>query len=116
MTRRNTGPTQAVRDAVYLRDGMACVVGGCTDGPFALHHRSARRMGGSRLAEKNSPSNLILVCDTHHRWIELNRAAAENAGLIVRSHQDPATTPLIWHGSWSLLTDMGAVEPVEVAS
>lgn len=113
---RRTGPTQAVRDAVYLRDGFRCVVGSCSDGPFALHHRSARRMGGSRLASKNYLSNLILVCDEHHRWIETNRTAAENAGLIVRSHDDPAATPLIWHGTWSLLTDLGAVEATEVAS
>jgi hypothetical protein len=69
-------------------------------------------MGGSRLLAKNAPSNLILVCDTHHRWIESNRTAAEHSGLIVRSHTDPAVTPLVWHGRWVLLTDLGAVENV----
>ena len=114
--RRATGPTPAVRTAVYEREGYRCARCGDVDGPFAIHHRSARRLGGSRLASKNYLSNLVLVDDACHSWAESYRTRAESEGWIVRSHQDPATTPILYRGRWSLLTDLGAVEPVEVSA
>lgn len=117
MTRRQTGPDPATRQAVYERDGYRCCRCRSSEGPFAIHHRSARRAGGSRLPEKNALSNCVLLCDFGcHRFVESYRTFAEREGLIVRSHDDPATTPLLYRGRWVLLTDLGAVEPTERAS
>lgn len=109
---RRTGPDPATRQAVYERDGYRCVWCSLGGGPFQIHHRSGRRAGGSRLPEKNALSNLILLCASCHAAVESRRTIAETLGLIVRSHNDPAVTPLRWHGELVLLTDMGAVERI----
>lgn len=50
------------RDVVYERAGFRCERCGEDGGHFSLHHRSARRMGGSKDPAKHAPSNLLLLC------------------------------------------------------
>ena len=114
--RRHTGPTQVVRDAVYGRDGMHCVMCG-GDYALALHHRAGRRMGGTRRPEVNSPANLVLLCNDHcHPYVEQNRELAEDRGYIVRGQADPSLIPLVWHGIWVLLGHDGSVHETDVAA
>ena len=113
--RRNTGPTKAVRDLVWERDGGCCVRCGLRGGehvwpPHALHHRSGRRLGGSRLDAKNSPANLVVICAHEHAWAESYRTEAEAAGLVVRECHDPASTPIRYRGRWVLLTHDGQIK------
>ena len=113
--RRSTGPSPAVRALVWERDGGCCVRCGSygavhTYPPHALHHRSGRRAGGSRLESKNSPANLVLLCSEDHTWAESERTDAEAEGMIVREYDDPATTPLVYRGQKVLLTHDGQIK------
>lgn len=111
MTRR-TGPSQQVRDRVFGRDGMACVMCSGTY-PLTLQHRRARGMGGTRRADTNGMAALIVLCGSGttgcHGWTEANPTLALERGYRVAQHQTPADVPLVWHGAWVLLTDDGAV-------
>lgn len=49
-------------------------------GRLEVHHRLPRGRGGS-----NERENLVTLCPGHHRWVETNRAAAYDLGLLVRS-------------------------------
>jgi 5-methylcytosine-specific restriction protein A len=91
---RRTGPTAATRDAVYERAGFACERCGRTDGPFAVHHRRPRAMGGSRLADTNALPNLLLLDDDCHRYVEANREEALAHGYLVPQGKDPAAVPV----------------------
>jgi len=92
---RRTGPSAAVRDEVYERAGYRCERCGDADGPFEVHHRRPRGMGGSRREDTNSPANLLLLCTRCHLWTESNRATALERGYLVPQGQDPATVPVI---------------------
>lgn len=80
-----------------------------------IHHRKPRRMGGRRgggFADVNRPSNGVALCAPCHQWAETgNRRAAQNFGLILSEHEDPATTPVFLprYRGWVLLTDTGDV-------
>lgn len=100
--RRTTGPTSTTRDIVWARAGGRCeVCGGSLAGPtgFSVHHRLPRRMGGSRRAELNTPSNLLVVCGSGttgcHGRIESNRERAHEDGLLLHDGQDPASVPVM---------------------
>lgn len=93
---RRTGPDLDTRDLVWTRDRFLCVV--CQNGGEQLHHRSARRMGGTTRLEANSPSNLVLLCRPCHADIESRRDHAIAHGWLVPSWGDPAGTSLTWHG------------------
>ena len=60
---------------------------------WSLQHRRPRGMGGTRLAEINSPANLLLLCGSAttgcHGYVERERAAALHAGWLVPSSSDP---------------------------
>lgn len=113
---RSTGPTQAIRDAVYEREGMTCSLCSGTEGPFQIHHRRPRGMGGTRRLDANGMSNLVLVDEDCHSGIESHRTMAYLNGWLVPQQADPALVPFLYRGRWVLLTELGAVEPVEVAS
>lgn len=53
---RETIP-KSLRDAVYARDGKACVYCGCSDGPFHLDHVFPVSAGG-----QNDLDNLVVAC------------------------------------------------------
>lgn len=124
--RRDTGPDQATRSLVLDRSMGFCEMCGkqlyaVPQGwiaPHAIHHRQPRKMGGTSRPEINSPANLLLVCDGRpnscHPWIEANRAAAYEFGLLVRATGDPAKVPVVLEGGDQyLLTDDGRCVFVE---
>lgn len=115
MTRRNTGPTQAVRDRVFARDGLACVMCGSTY-QLTLQHRRCRGAGGTRRPETNGLANLIVLCGSGttgcHGWAEANPSAARARGYRVPQHANPSDVPVIVHGVWSWLCDDGTVVPL----
>ena len=105
-----TGPTAAVRDIVYNRDGYRCARCDGIDGPFALHHRRPRAAGGSKDPATNQPGNLILLCElTCHRDVESHRLVAFGMGWLVGQHQTPADVPLMYRGRRALLSDTGTI-------
>jgi hypothetical protein len=121
----STGPTPATALLVRARAGMCCEHCGVRVGPVRgedhhIHHRRARKLGGSRDAATNLASNLLLLCPSSHEYIESNRAEAYGFGWLVRMAQDPAEVPvLVGNGRRLLyLTDDGRyrIEPPAVAS
>lgn len=117
MTRR-TGATQAVRDSVFERDGSCVMCDGTY--PLTLQHRRARGMGGTRRASTNTPAALVVLCGSGttgcHGWVESHPSEAERAGYRVRQVAEPRDVPIIWHGCFVLLDDLGGVTPVEVSA
>lgn len=105
---------QAVRDTVYLRALFACERCGERDSDFSVHHRRPRGMGGSRDPLTDSAANLLLLCGSGttgcHGWVEANRAAARDLGLLVRQGEDPATVPVQLLRGLVLLTSDGYQE------
>lgn len=86
-------------------------------GEYNLQHRRPRGIGGTSLAEANSPANLVVVCGTGttgcHGRIESNRAWAEHAGYLVRHGVvGPAERHVLVAGvGWVLLDGDGARHP-----
>jgi len=63
----------AVRRLVVRRDGGRCRVPGCRNARFLeVHHIVTRADGGS-----HEPTNLILMCDGHHRATHVGRLRIE---------------------------------------
>lgn len=89
--------TQAVKDAVRDRDGDACAKCGrhVPRGSGSVHHRLPRSRGGTE-----AMANLALLCGhatepgTCHRFVENHRLAAYAIGWLLKSGQDPATSPV----------------------
>ena len=113
--RRSTGPSPAVRQLVWERDGGCCVRCGIYGGvhtfpPHQLHHRRPRGMGGTSRDDTNSPANLVLLCAQCHEWVESWRTRALCAGQLVSQGVDPALIPLRYHGGLVLLTHDGQIK------
>ena len=114
--RRSTGPSPAVRQLVWERDGGCCVRCGIYGGvhtfpPHQIHHRRPRGMGGTRREDTNSPANLVLLCGGYcHRYIESDRLKGLETGYLVQQGHDPATTPIRYRGRWVLLTHDGQIK------
>lgn len=110
---RSTGPSRAVVDLVYERAQYFCELDTASVGPLRgvdhhIHHRRPRRAGGSRAADTNSPSNLMLLCPPCHEVIEIQRADAYAGGWLLHAGQDPAQVPvLIGAVCWLYLTADG---------
>lgn len=110
---RSTGPIPAVVEIVYERDGYACFVCGVPVGPLrgtehVIHHRRARRSGGSQLPDTNLPQNLILLDVDCHTTVERERTAAYEGGWLVYQNHDPLLVEILWHAeSWIKLTAEG---------
>ncbi|MER5301362.1 HNH endonuclease signature motif containing protein [Streptomyces lasiicapitis] len=88
MARRRTGPTDAVRDLVYQRDGGCCVRCGSVH-RLTIHHRVNRGMGGARESWINQAHNLLLACEVCNGWFEDNPKPSYEAGWKVRRPQVP---------------------------
>jgi hypothetical protein len=75
------------------------------------HHRLPQGAGGA----VNDPtvaalSRLVLLCRTHHDWVEGHREFAQRLGLIVRHGvTPPADVAVFWHGRFVKLDDAGGV-------
>lgn len=57
-----------VRDAVRARDGHRCRYCGKGSGRLEIHHINYRSQGG-----RDEETNLILLCDEHHRLMHSNK-------------------------------------------
>lgn len=103
-----------IRPALEARaDGRCEVTGLPFTGPAHAHHR--KRRGGPEL---DVLSNLLLVAPQSHLAaydgsIHAEPARSRMFGWILRSHQDPASTPVLYRGERVLLADDGAVTPTE---
>lgn len=93
----STGPSHDTRQAVITR---ACYRCERCDGPLdtmSVHHRRPRGMGGTRDETANWPENLLALCGTGttgcHGWVESNRTAAYDTGLLLRRGLHPHETP-----------------------
>ena len=114
---RKTGPSEEVVDLVYERAQFSCEICGAAVGDrrgvdHHVHHRRARRMGGSQLPDTNLPQNLMLLCPESHEMVESERTAAYAGGWLVRQNADPATTPVLVLARLVLLTPDGRYSPV----
>jgi 5-methylcytosine-specific restriction enzyme A len=118
------GVTPDTRAVVLARADGRCERCGKFPDTYSLHHRRPRGMGGvsgDRAEVTNSPANLIVLCGSAtsagdcHPWVESNRLAANELGLLLFQHQDPRTEPVTLHVGRVLLTDDGRYEQVEAA-
>lgn len=108
---RYTGPNAATRQAVYDRDLVTCQRCGAMDGPFVIHHRRPRAMGGSTRPDVNSMANLILLDESCHAEVESHRERAVAEGFLVRQGMDPEGVPIFLFGSrWAVLRADGSVD------
>lgn len=92
---KDTGPKQPTRTLVHVRSGDLCEFVWCPCRAEQMHHRRPRRMGGSSSVGTNCPSNLVHLCSAHHSWVESNRTAAVEMGLILPATADPARVPVL---------------------
>lgn len=78
---------------VYERANHCCERCGHHAEGGSLHHRSARRMGGSRDPRKNAAFNLVLLCGSGttgcHGEVESKDPAHYADGWLVRHGDDP---------------------------
>lgn len=107
---------QASVDRVHQRSRQRCERCGTANATrWSLHHRKPRGMGGTKDPMINSPANLLLLCGSGtegcHGWIEWNRAAAYDAGLLVHRYDDPASMPVRLVYGMVILGDGGGVQP-----
>ena len=74
-----------------------------------VHHRLARRMGGTARVAVNSASNLLYLLPDHHERVESNRTWAYQQGFLITQSADPAKVPVRLHSGWVLLADDGTM-------
>lgn len=110
---RNTGPTPAVRQAVYARDMTRCVRCGSAV-TLTVQHRVNRAMGGSSDPAINSPANLLTACQACNMAFEARPTEAYRFGWKVRRPTDPATVP-VWTtlGGWMLMGHDGTATKIQ---
>lgn len=69
-----------------------------------IHHRQRRREGG------HAVGNLVLLCDTCHRWVHANPVQAQELGYIISvSVDDPSTIPIRTIFGWVRYDNDGGV-------
>lgn len=111
MTRTDTGPNPAVREAVRRRAEDCCELCGLWAVGVQIHHRRPRAMGGSSDRTANLPSNLVLFCALCHRDVEtIQRSSAYKYGWLVPQGGDPKRVPFLLSGDWVFLTDAGTYQ------
>lgn len=111
---RRTGPTASVVTLVLKRSEGRCEkcsteLSGERGTGWHIHHRRPRRTGGSRLADTNSPANLLALCPDCHSIVESYRADSYAHGWLLHAADTPAAEPvLLARGShWTYLNDAG---------
>jgi hypothetical protein len=89
------------RQLVHARSHGLCEM--CGGVAHHVHHRKNRSQGGQW-----SPENCLHLCVFDHHFVTVNPAESVKNGWSVRSHQDPATSP-VWlaRHEWALLDDNG---------
>jgi len=101
---------EELREHILMRSGGVCEC--CGQQRYeSLHHRTPRGMGGSIDPALNSPANITGVCGHGtakcHGRIEVSRIIAMNYGWLVPRGQDSAETPILYRGTWALITKIG---------
>ena len=104
MARRKTGPDRATVELLFERSHERCER--CGSRGEQIHHRKPRKSGGTRDAAINDLSNLVLLCQADHHYVEMNREWAYEQGWLVRSWADPAYQPVRIQGSWIRLSEV----------
>lgn len=99
-----SGFDQALKNTIRERDEHRCARCGrhVPPGKGSVHHRLPRGRGGPDI-----PANLLLLCghatepDTCHYFAESFRLSAYAVGLLLRTGEDPRTTPMRrMNGTW----------------
>lgn len=104
---RYTGPSKSTLLLLEQRSSGKCEFPDCAAPAVHTHHRRPRRAGGTRRPETNLPSNLLRLCMEHHEWIESNRTASLEMGMLLHASDNPATVPVRGVGGDALLDDLG---------
>lgn len=117
-----TGFPPKVRDMILERAGrqgdyVRCERSGIWK-PIELiqiHHRIPRGSGGTRRPEVNQAANGIAISLEAHAWIENNRLASREEGLLISklSGQQPCNISLKLHHGWVMLDNEGGYQPVD---
>jgi hypothetical protein len=104
-----------IRHNLACRSGHRCELCGIRLGAGeegTAHHRRPRGAGGSRAADTDDLSNLLLLCGGAlggiqgcHGHIESNRQWAMENGLLVPQGHDPATCIVVLHGGRRVMLD-----------
>lgn len=115
-----TGFSPAVRELIKDRAGREGEYVRCEycqywihETAIQLHHRRARKAGGSKAVDTNLPSNGVGLCSQCHYLHEARRERAYATGWLLRYNDSPAAVPLIRpDGTAFLLSDDGLVVSV----
>jgi len=103
-----TGFPKPVRDMIMARSQGHCEICGMA-APEQIHHRRPRGAGGSKADDTNQAANGLAICSPCHAIVESRREFAFDRGWLVRQGHSPVNVPVVFHGSWALLTDDGGV-------
>lgn len=124
--RRDTGPTAKVRALVRKRSGGQCEWPGCWQQAIQQHHRLNRKNGGrhGEMGRRINQAAWILdACHTHHDRVTdpvgVARQEVEEAGWLLREHQDARDTPVTTRHGRVWLADDGSISntpPTEEAA
>lgn len=112
---RDTGPSKDVKDFLRTVRAKGRCERCCAGGRLDVHHRRARKAGGTKRPEINSPENLLVLCRScHHAITNTNghRADYEFEGLVIREDlRDSADVKVLLAGGWFLLDSSGEKKP-----
>jgi hypothetical protein len=109
--RRDAADERSARLIVRERSGGLCEAGALLHLPGYVRgtdyaHRVRRDVGPW------CPSNALLLCRAHHDWCHAHPDAARKLGWLLRTTDDPLTTPAYYAGDrLVLLLPDGDLEP-----
>lgn len=106
--------TSRQRKPIVARSGFACEIAlpCCTGAATDVAHRLGEGMGGrsgAAAALNDRASNVLHACRSCHRCCQEHPAwARDRGGWMLRTGDDPRTTPVLYrHERWVLLDDAG---------
>lgn len=101
---RDTGPSRAVRAAVWAREGGACAACGTSlaGWAYSVQHRAARGIGGTSDPAANRAPNLVLLCGGAltgcHGLAEARDPVMHSRGFWIYSWESAALYPVALAG------------------